>query len=118
MVPSHDFDEGRSERVRDIVTSNETFVYRYDPETKQQSLVWLFLGDSPSVKFKRSRSTSKQLIAVFFAKSDHVSPVLLQERKTVNAGRYVNTCLPKVLDVWNARRSNNGGRGLLPNTTT
>ena len=36
------FDRGRSERVWDIVTGNETFVYRYDPETKQQSSVWLF----------------------------------------------------------------------------
>ena len=53
------------------------------------------------------------MIAVFLAKSSHVASVPLQERKTVNAGRYVNTCLPKVLEAWNARRSNNGTRGLL-----
>ena len=53
------------------------------------------------------------MIVVFFAKSSHVAFVPLQERKTVNAGRYVNTCLPKVLEAWNARRSNNGTRGLL-----
>ena len=81
----HKFDKGRSERVWDIVTDNKTFVYQYDPETKQQSSVWLFSGESPPVKFKRSRSTSKNMIADFFAKSNHMAFVLLQERKTVNA---------------------------------
>ena len=33
------FDGGRTVRVWDIVRGNETFVYQYDPETKQQSSV-------------------------------------------------------------------------------
>ena len=33
------FDGGSSERIWDIVMGNQTFVYQYDPETKQQSSV-------------------------------------------------------------------------------
>ena len=52
------FDGGRSERVWNIVTGNETFVYRYDPEIKHPPSVLLFSGESPPVKLKKSRSTS------------------------------------------------------------
>ena len=57
------FDGGRSPRVWDIVTGHETWVYQYDPETKQQSAVWVFPDENPPVKFKRNRSASKQMIA-------------------------------------------------------
>ena len=42
------------------------------------------------------------MIAVFFAKSDHVTSTPLQESKTVNAEWYINICLPKVFEVWSA----------------
>ena len=103
-------DAGRSERVWDIVTSNETFVYKYDPESKQQSSVCLLPRESPPVKFKISTSTSNQMIAVFFAKSGHVTSTPLQKRKTVNAEWYINIGLPKVFEAWTARRPNEQSR--------
>ena len=107
------FDRCRTARVWDIVTNNETFVYQVDPESTQQSSVRLCPGESPPVKFKRSRSTSKQTIAVFFAKSGHATSVLLQEKKPVNAEWCINTCQPEFLEAWSARRPDNGTRGLL-----
>ena len=62
---------GRPEWVWNIINGNTTFVYKYGPETKQQSFVWLFPGENPPVKFKRSRSTSKQMIVVFFTDLFH-----------------------------------------------
>ena len=50
------FDGGRSPRVWVIVTGDETWVYQYDPETKQQLEVWAFQDENPPVKFKRNRS--------------------------------------------------------------
>ena len=92
------FDGGRSERVWNIVTGNETFVYHCDPKSKQQPSVWLFPGESPPVKFKRSRSTPKQMIAVVFAKSGLVASVPFQENKIVYAEWYINICLPNVFE--------------------
>ena len=79
------FDGGRSPRVWDIVTGEETWVYQYDPETKQQSAVWVFPDENPPVKFKRNRSASKQMIACVFANFGHVATILLEDRKTVTA---------------------------------
>lgn len=53
------------------------------------------------------------MIAVFFGESGHVASVPLQERKTVDAERYINTSLPKAFEDWSPRRSNTGNRGLL-----
>ena len=107
------FDGGKSHRVWDIVTGDETYIYQYDPESKQQSSVWLFPGQAPPVKFKRARSTSKQMIAVFFSKSGHVASIPLLERKTVTSEWYTNTCLPQVFESWSKRRPRTGTRGLL-----
>ena len=41
------FDGGRSPRVWDIVTGDKTWVYQHDPETKQQSEVWVFPHGNP-----------------------------------------------------------------------
>ena len=67
------FDGGRYLRVWDIVTGDKNCVYQYDPETKEQSAVWVFPDENPPVKFQRNRSASKQMIASFFAKFCHVA---------------------------------------------
>ena len=75
------FDGGRSSRVWDFVTGDETWVHQYDAETKQQSAVWVFPRENPPVKFKRNRSACKQMIAHFFAKFGHVATIPLEERR-------------------------------------
>ena len=50
------------------------------------------------MKFKRSRSTPKQMIAVVFAKSGLVASVPFQENKIVYAEWYINICLPNVFE--------------------
>ena len=89
-------DGERSPRVWDIATGDETWVYQYDPETKQQSAVGVFPDENLPAKFKRSRSDSKNIIACFFLKFGHVATIPLEARKMVTADWYVNHCLPKV----------------------
>ena len=43
----------RSKLTWEVLTGDETWIYRYDPETKMQSTVWLFLDKSPLHKLKR-----------------------------------------------------------------
>ena len=103
-----DFDGGRSPRVWDIVTGDETWVYQYDPEMKQQSAVWVFPDENAPVKLKRNRNASKQMIACFFAKFGHVATIPLENRKTFTADWYVNHCLPKIFQAWCKRRPRTG----------
>ena len=48
------FDGGRSPRALDIVTGDETWIYQYDPETKQQSAVWIF-QDEPTCEIQKKQ---------------------------------------------------------------
>ena len=45
------FNGGESQGVWEIVSGDETWVYSFDPETKQQSLQWTPAGAAPPVKF-------------------------------------------------------------------
>ena len=80
------FDRGRSTRVWNILTGDETWVYQYNPETKQQSAVWVFPDENPPVKFKTIQKC-------FQTKFGHVATMPLKDRKAVTADWYVNHCL-------------------------
>ena len=106
------FGGGRSSSVWDIVTGDATWVYQYDPETKQQSAVWVFPDENPPVKFNINKSASKQMIACFFASFGHVATIPLENRKTITADWYVNHCLLKIFQAWCKWRPRMGARGL------
>jgi hypothetical protein len=69
------FDGGRSKSVWNIFTGDESWIYACDPETKQQSTVWVFEDEPPPTKVTRSRSVAKQMVAVFF-------DVMVQSRRS------------------------------------
>ncbi|GBP48483.1 hypothetical protein EVAR_16152_1 [Eumeta japonica] len=56
----YEYDHERSSAVYDIVTGDETWIYCYMPERKQQSSVWVFEGDSKPTKLRQARSVGKK----------------------------------------------------------
>ena len=102
------YDNGRAKSTWNIVSGDEIWMYQFDPETKAQSSVWLFPGDTPPLKFKRSRSTSKRMVASYIAKTGHITTIPLEERRTVAADWYMHQCLPKVLHAVRTRRPKSG----------
>ena len=86
------YDRGASKDVYKIITGDESWIYAYEPETKQQFTVWVFQDEPNPTKVVRGRSTSKQMVACFFGKTGHVATVPL-ERKTVNSEWYNTICL-------------------------
>jgi len=104
------FNGGASNLVWNIVTGDETWIYNYDPETKQQSTVWVFECEPNPTKVVRGRSAAKRMVASFFAKSGHVATVALKDRRTVNADWYTTICLPEVIDEF---RKNNRKRRII-----
>jgi histone-lysine N-methyltransferase SETMAR len=107
------FDKGRSTMVGNIVTGDETWVYTYDPETKQQSAVWVFQEEEQPTKVVRSRSASKRMVAVFFRRQGLVKMVPLLEQATVTAAWYTTVCLPAVFSELHTTRPKTGLRGIL-----
>ena len=87
------YDSGRRTSTWDIirlVSGDETWVYQFDPETSSQSWVWLFPEDPPPEKFRRSRSTGKQMVGLFVTKTGPIATVALEDRGTVTADWYVH----------------------------
>ena len=71
------FDRGRSPRVWDIVTGDETWVYRYDPETVCGVGLprW-----EPTREIQRKQKCLQAMIARFFAKCGHVASIPLEDK--------------------------------------
>jgi histone-lysine N-methyltransferase SETMAR len=90
------YNHGASKAVYNICTGDESWIYAYEPETKQQSTVWVFQDEPNPTKVIRARSTSKQMIACFFSKTGHVATIPLEQRRTVNSEWYTTICLPEV----------------------
>jgi len=49
-----------------VITGDESWVYGYDPETKQQSSQWKSPGSPVVKKARQSRSATKSMLIMFF----------------------------------------------------
>ena len=79
-----EFKLGTAKLIHNIFTCDETWVYSYEPEAKQQSTVWVFPDEPNSTKIVRSRSTSNEMIACSFCLIGYISAIPLKDQKTVN----------------------------------
>ena len=75
------FNGGKSKNIFNIVTGDESWIYQYDPEMKRKSLLWVYSGEDPPTKVRKSRSVGKKMICCFFSTSVHIV--------TVNSGPLV-----------------------------
>lgn len=107
------FDGGASKQVAYIVTGDESWVYSYDPETKQQSSVWVFEDEDLPTKVIRGRSVNKKMIAVFFRRSGPVAVIPLEDRRTVNSEWYCEVALPQMFAKLQTGRQRTGLRNIL-----
>ena len=84
------YDGDASKDVYKIVTVDESWIYAYEPETKQQSTVWVFQDELNLTKVIRGRSTSKQMVmwTCFIGKTNHVATVPLEHCRTINSEWY------------------------------
>ena len=78
-------DLGTSKHVYDIATSDESCIYTCEPESKQQSTVWVLQDEPKPTKVAPARSTSKQIITCFFGKTGYVAIVLQKQGRIVNS---------------------------------
>ena len=65
-------------RVR-LVTMDETWLYHYDPDTKQQSMEWRQSGSPGPKKYRVQKSAGKVLVSIFGVKT--ASLIIFQRAK-------------------------------------
>ena len=77
------FDGGRSNAFWDIVRGDETWVYWFDPKTKQWSQQLIPIRQRPPMTFLHSHTIAKQMIAVFVRRIGHIATIPLATQSTV-----------------------------------
>ncbi|GBP70739.1 hypothetical protein EVAR_51038_1 [Eumeta japonica] len=63
------FNRGRFMLTEEFKEGDEFRIYAYDPETEQQSTVWVFQDEHNPTKVIRAKITLKQMVACFFAET-------------------------------------------------
>ena len=72
-----------------VITGDETWVYQYDPETKQQSAQWKTANSPQPKKFHQSKSGVKTMVLTFFDIRGTVHYEFVPSGQTVNEVYYV-----------------------------
>jgi histone-lysine N-methyltransferase SETMAR len=70
--------------ISNVITGDETWVYGYDPETKQQSSKWNSPNSPRPKKARQVRSNVKSMLIVFFGIQEIVDKEFVPPGQTVN----------------------------------
>jgi len=76
---------------------DKTWLYHYDPETKQQSMEWRHSGSPCPKKFQVQKSTGKVLASIFWDQ-DGILIDYLPKGPTINA-EYYSSLLVQLKDI-------------------
>ena len=81
-----------------LVTMDETWLYHYDPETKQQSMEWRHSGSPRPQKFRVQKSAGKVLASIFWDQDGIRLIDYLPKGQTINAD-YYSSLLVQLKDI-------------------
>ena len=81
-----------------LVTMDETWLYHYDLETKQQSVEWRNNGSPNSKKFRVQKSARKILASIFWDQDSILLIDYLPKGQTINA-EYYSSVLVQLKDI-------------------
>jgi len=97
------FKRNSTEFLRRFITVDETWIYHYTPETKQQSKQWVEAGGSAPKKAKTDPSAGKVMATVFWDSQGVVLIDYLEKGKTIN-GEYYAALLEQLNDAVKTKR--------------
>jgi len=73
-----------------LVTMDETWLYHYHPETKQQSMDWRHRGSPHPKKFRVQKSAGRVLASIFWDQDGILHIDYLPKGQTINAEYYLS----------------------------
>ena len=83
---------------------DETWLYHYDPETKQQSIEWRHSGSPRPKKFRVQKSAGKVLASIFCDQDGILLIDCLPKGQTINA-EYYSSLLVQLKDILKEKRT-------------
>ena len=87
-----------------LVTSDESWISHFDPETKEQSKAWMRRGSDPPLKAAKSAWKKKIMLTAFFDRSGVLTLDFLEDGATINSDRYCQSLKKLKTDYRNKRR--------------
>ena len=75
-----------------LMTMDETWLYHYDPEIKQQLMEWLHSGSPRPKKFQVQISSGKVLASIFFWDQDGTSSLIIFKRAKLSTRSITHLC--------------------------
>jgi len=90
----------------------ETWLYHYDPETKQQSMGWRRSGSPHPQNFRGQKSAGKFLASSFWDQDGFLLIDYLPKGQTINA-EYYSSLLVQLKDIFKEKRHGKVTRGVL-----
>ena len=94
------------------MTVDETWLYHYDPETKQQSMEWRHSGSPRPNKFRVQKSTGKFLASIFWGQDGILLTDYRPKGQTINA-EYYSSLLVQLKDILKEKRGGKVTKGIL-----
>ena len=98
-------------RLNEIVTGDETWIYFFEPETRQHNKTWIGGdGQRPQIA-RRNRSVLRVMYALFFDAKGPVAQVAVHEGTSVT-GLFCGNVLSRVVEHYKTVRPATGTRGI------
>ena len=95
-----------------LLTMDETWLYHYDPETKQQSLEWRHNGSPHPKKFRVLKFVGNFLSTIFWDQDGILLIDYLPKGQTINA-EYYSSVLVQLKDILKEKRRGKVTKGVL-----
>jgi hypothetical protein len=95
-----------------LVTIKETWLYHYDPETKQETMEWRHSGSPRPKNFRVQNSAGKFLASISFNQDGILFTDYLPKGQTMNAD-YYSTLLVQLKDILKKKRRGMFTKGFL-----
>jgi len=105
-----------NEFLRWLVTTDETWLYHYDPEKKQQSMEWRHSGSPHPKKFRVQKSAGKSSPRFFGIKTASSSFIIFQRAKLSKRG-ITHLCWCNLRTFWRKNATGRSPRGSCSCTT-
>jgi [histone H3]-lysine36 N-dimethyltransferase SETMAR len=94
----------KEQLLNSIVTGDETWVFHFTPESKQQSREWRHTNSPKPKKFKQLQSARKVMATVFWDRKGLLLIEFMDPGTTINSDKYCNTLRKLRRAIQNRRR--------------
>ena len=107
------YDKCDPHRLEEIITSDETWIYHFQADSKAKNKVWVSSeGDRPVIA-RRCKTSNRMFCAIFFDSKSPVLQIPVPKGSSVTVKFYRESVLTQLVDFYQKRRPRTGVRCII-----